>query len=553
MRRLVPLLGLAILVFGAASAPAVSSRGGSLSVTRLVSRGVVILRGLHASTADVPRTGQPRAMPFFSPQPSSGVTTSVSAAFDSLTSSNPGFAGFNGLTGAQSASVNPYDIEPPDQALCVGSGDVVEGVNLALAVYSTRGRLIAGPTSLFTFFHESTSVFPIGDARCYFDTQTQRWFITQLASDLSTFSRVDIAVSQTSDPTRGWNLFSIDTTESGRTGCPCIGDQPLIGADANGFYVSTNEFSLKSLTYVGANIYAMSKVGLESGTTLPPVVDLIEPGLKNQTGSVQPATTPAGLFETANGGTEYLMSSVPVGGGAGVSNQIQVWALSNTKSLTTASPNVTLTQTVLASEPFSMPPAASQQAGPIPLGASVNAASPSPLQTDDYRMQQVVYAHGELWAGLTTSVGSAPQAGIAWFVVRPSGVGASFGATIVNQGYLTVSNLNVFYPSIGVTDSGFGVLAFSLSGPENFPSVGYTTVSDSGPAGKIHIAAAGVAPEDGFTCYAQLGFGPDCRWGDYSAAVGTPAGTVWFAAEYIPNLARDHFVNWGTFIGSLTP
>jgi hypothetical protein len=532
----------------AAQAATASAGGTNTSLTHLVYRGTTTLRG--ALTAGGTASSHPRQVPFLTPNQSPPSANSISSKPDTLASTNPGFFGFNGLTGAQSRSVNPFDVEPPDQGLCAGNGDVVEGVNLALAVYSTAGHLIQGPISLYKFFNEPTSVFPIGDIKCYFDTQTQRWFITQLASNLSTFSRVDIAVSKTSNPAGAYRLFAINDTNSGRALCPCLGDQPLIGADANGFYVSVNAFSLTSFTFEGVSIYATSKAGLESGMA-GPVVHLMPASIQpdNPPVSLQPATSPAGVFQTAAGGTEYLMSSNDFA--PGMQHRILAWALSGTSSLLTATPALSLHGVLLGSESYGRPMPVPQKAGPIPLGASAHATFPSRLSADDQRMNQVVYANGKLWAGLNTTVGT--QTSIAWFVVRPAGGGSSFSAAIANQGYLTAKNAGVFYPSIGVNGSGAAIMAFDLSGPNNFPSVAYAAVSATRPAGPIHIAAAGVDPEDGFTCYSQLGFGPTCRWGDYSAAVGTPAGTIWFAGEYIPDLPRDHFVNWGTFIGSVTP
>ena len=55
----------------------------------------------------------------------------------------------------------------------------------------------------------------------------------------------------------------IDTTNNTGTadhaGCPCFGDQPLIGTDAYGFYVTTNEFPIVGNGFNGAQVYAMSK------------------------------------------------------------------------------------------------------------------------------------------------------------------------------------------------------------------------------------------------------------------------------------------------------
>jgi hypothetical protein len=121
----------------------------------------------------------------------------------------------------------------------------MEVINLAWAVYKTDGTVAAGPQDANSFFGENPSVFT-ADPRCYYDVPTHRWFLTILATDLGTgnsFSRVDIAVSKTSDPAGPYYLYRVDDTFSGQGGCPCFGDQPLLGADANGFYVSVNAFT----------------------------------------------------------------------------------------------------------------------------------------------------------------------------------------------------------------------------------------------------------------------------------------------------------------------
>jgi hypothetical protein len=43
------------------------------------------------------------------------------------------------------------------------------------------------------------------------------------------------------------------------------GDYPHIGADANGIFITTNEFSLFGPGFYGAQIYALSKEALVSG------------------------------------------------------------------------------------------------------------------------------------------------------------------------------------------------------------------------------------------------------------------------------------------------
>jgi len=47
---------------------------------------------------------------------------------------------------------NQFSVEPPDQALCVGNGFVVEVVNTVLRVFDTSGNALSGVVDLNTFY-----------------------------------------------------------------------------------------------------------------------------------------------------------------------------------------------------------------------------------------------------------------------------------------------------------------------------------------------------------------------------------------------------------------
>src|SRR3974390_805018 len=95
-------------------------------------------------------------------------------------------------------------------------------------------------------------------------------------------------------------------------------------------------------------------------------------------------------------------------------NRIAVWALTNTTSLNNPVPSVTLTNVVLNSEVYGLPPNVAQKLGPYPLGMSLGEPEEM-LNSDDDRMQNVVFASDHLWGGLTTIVsdGVNTNAGIA--------------------------------------------------------------------------------------------------------------------------------------------
>jgi hypothetical protein len=494
--------------------------------------------------------------------------------------------GFSGLTHAEQRLAdngNQFSLVPPDQALCVGNGFVLESINTALRAYHTDGSPASGVIAINPFFNLASEIIrsnpPVfgdftSDPKCYYDAPTGHWFVTILQADVDPATgnftgptHVEIAVSQTNDPTGHWNLFSIDTTDGdgslpGHPNCPCLGDQPLIGADANGFYVSTNEFPQFVNGFNGAQVYAISKSAIEaatSGSSLSVVHinagALATPDAGGIWYSIQPATAPGSNYASANNGTEYFMSSLQFGPGA-LDNRIAVWALTNTASLNTASPDVSLSHVVIDSEVYGQPPDSAQKDGPLPLASSVKPVEQLEfLAGNDDRMNQVVFAGGKLWSGVNTVVsGNGPtRVGIAYFIVTPSDPSGTLSATMAKQGYVALTQDDVLFPSIGVNASGKGVMTFTVAGSDYYPSAGYAKIDATNGAGAVHVAAAGAGPDDSFGGYHAFGGTGTDRWGDYSAAVADESGNVWFACEYIPNAPRTVNANWGTFVGHVTP
>jgi len=299
----------------------------------------------------------------------------------------------------------------------------------------------------------------------------------------------------------------------------------------------------------GAQIYALSKFALVLGivpfgvhiTPLPASGGLPFPF------NLQPALSPDGQGDSVNGGTEYFVSAFDFT--SALNQKVSVWAMTNTDTLNAQLGIPGFTTVAVNTETYFVPVEASQKAGPIPLGKSVGQPE-SPLDPDDQRMQIVTFAGGSLWStvGTAIQVGAEVLDGGAYFVIKPAWKNGVLHATVVKQGYVATKNNHLLYPAIGVTEGGNGAMVFTLTGPDYFPSAAYVPISTSGAASAIRLAAKGVTPEDGFSCYPD--FGPPCRWGDYSWAV-TVNNSVWIATEYIGPKVRDKLTNWGTFIGSL--
>jgi hypothetical protein len=517
--------------------------------------------------------------------------------------SNPSLvASFDGLNFRDQRLANggnQFSVEPPDQGLCVGNGYVLESVNTVMNVYDAAGHSKLGVTDLNTFlgypaqFNRTTGQQGpfVTDPSCLYDAATQRWFQVVLTldvfpdtGDFTGRNTIDVAVSQTSNPLGKWTIYHLPVTDDGTEGTPnhhcapfpqdyqplnptaCIGDYPHIGADANGFYITTNEYPLFPPTgFHGAQLYAFSKAALAAGPATLSVTQFDTAGADggNPGFTLWPSVSPGTQYATDAGGTEYLLSSnaAEEANGSGSSRDLLVWALTNTQSLA-GTPALTLSHRTLAVDPYAVPPHSEQKPGDFPLGQCINDTrlrSPawngsgcwrafflpneqpahneveSSLDSNDTRMQQVVYANGKLWGALDTALtlGGTNKAGIAWYVLQPSASSTGVSASLVKTGYLGVANNNVTYPAIGVGANGKGVMAFTLVGADNYPSAAYAPIDALAGVGAVHVIAAGKGPSDGFTSYkAFVGDPPRTRWGDYGAAA-MDGDSVWLASEYI--------------------
>ena len=273
--------------------------------------------------------------------------------------------------------------------------------------------------------------------------------------------------------------------------------------------------------------------------------------------SVQPSNHARGTPTGANGGTEFLLSTLNPRGFA--DNRLQLWSLTNTNSLRGNAPTLTLATHTLTTEAYIQTNVVPQKNGPTPLRNALNQHDHlgDPLETldpGDLRMQQVIFAGGKLYAAMSTLLlkpSGGTRNGVAWFVIHPGAAILPLKATVTAQGYLAAVNIYLMYPAIAVNSSGEGVIGFSMSSKAIFPSAGYSRFLGTSTENVIHLAFPGAAPEDGFSGYFEFGGNGVARWGDYSASTVAPDGTLWFADEYIPNLPRTTFTNWGTAIGAL--
>ncbi|HLB61631.1 MAG TPA: hypothetical protein VJN50_02680 [Actinomycetota bacterium] len=545
--------------------------------------------------------------------------------------------GSNHFQNRYSNGGNQFSLEPPDQGLCAGNGYVMETVNDVVQVYDTTGTPLiegnpafadAGSVGLamneFYGYPPSfdRTLFKFGpflfDPACLFDPASNRWFhlIADLRQNRATGAftgagSVDLAVSRTGNPLRGWRVYRINTVNDGTGGTPdhdcaggpCFADFPHLGIDQDGVYITTNEYSFFADGYTGAQLYALSKADLVAGSNTPTAVyfeSLQVPELGQPSFTVRATIGRPGAFSGAKGGTQYFLSSTAgdgyeTGNTTGGSDQMVVWALTNSSSLGGDSPDPKLRHVVVETLPYVFPPLALQRdEGPLPLLDCINQGvdcvgdpapfvqeGPYPLDGSDTRVLSAFVQDGVLWGTLGTAIdgpgGSdyraetnfAPEpidqkVGVFYFAIRPQWHDGLDGS-VVQQGYVAVDDANLIYPSIAFANDDVGFIGVTLVGPDMHPSAAYMKVGPGFEPSKVRVAAEGVGPDDGFTGTFEGDFRP--RWGDYGYAVPGAGGTVWLASEYIAQrcdsdtfladptcgYTRSFFANWSTRVTQLQP
>jgi hypothetical protein len=649
MRKIIATSGAAAIAAALLSLPGAANAAPS-DTRQITSSGTTSIRGL-ATGADGLQQPELRAGPdeeegdvpstrpdpnfkhgIFPKHPLEAPVVASSAVADANPAVRASIQGLNHRDQRLANGGNQFSLEPPDQALCVGNGFTVESVNSVLRVYDSDARPLTGVQDLNTFFDYPAAVdrtktpAVVGpnviDPVCHFDPDFQRFVVAittlhvDAAGDFNGRNTIDVAVSNTSDPTGAWTIYSVPAQNDGTEGTPnhgctrddgtpgpCFQDYPHIGGDANGIYITTNEYDLFGPNFNAAQVFAFSKAQLAEHpaavrVTLVPNLELAgTPGF-----TVWPATSPADQYASDANGTEFMLSSVAgdgseTGNPTGTARRLGLWALTNTASLDAATPELRVTNRLINSETYVFPPTAEQKAGDFPLGQCINdtttptdfgpgcwqlffepADEPahdeviSHLDANDTRMQQTWYTNGVLWGALDTAVRVRGElkAGIAWFAVEPKINGSGkVGGNVEEQGYLALANSNLTYPAITMLPNGKGAIAFTVGGEDRYPSAGYAAISSSGRVGPIHIVGHGEGVSDGFTSYkAFVGDPPRTRWGDYGAAV-TDGRSIWMASEYIAQTCtleqyltppigscggtRTSLGNWSTRLTKITP
>lgn len=370
---------------------------------------------------------------------------------------------------------------PPDTMGAVGPNHIVELINGRYAAYDRTGAL--QESSTLDSFWVDAGVTPAGsfsfDPRIVYDQHSSRWFATAVdnAGGANNFL---VGVSESSDPTAGWNAFQVDSDDDNSNWA----DFPMLGLNQDNVVISANMFSLTGGS-TNTGFLVIDKSDLISGTLTTTAYEDVA--------GADTGFTPQPIFDfDNNSGSLKILSSYNKAAGVLRASSIDSSALTSGSFISVAS--------------RTPPPDIDQPGSKTDVDASNSRFSGNVVQ------QQIAgRANASLWAAHGVEVDG--RAAIEWYEID------AVTDAILQSGLIDDLTLGINYPSIAVNDFGDVVIGFSGGDPDTFMSTYFVAGQTTGGVttfGDITLSKAGVAD------YERLDGSGRNRWGDYSATVLDP-------------------------------
>ena len=379
------------------------------------------------------------------------------------------------------SNIGQSGFTPPDTMGAVGPNHIVELINGRYAAYDRTGSLQEG-SSLDQFWIDA-GITPAGnfsfDPRIVYDQHSGRWFATAVDNARGPNNYL-VGVSNSSDPTAGWNAFQIDSDFNNSDWA----DFPMLGLNRDHVVISANMFPLSGGS-ANVGFIVMNKNDLMSGTlnlTTYEDVNFADTGF-----SVQP------VFDQGNNsGPLKLLSAYNKPAGFLKTSSI------DDSTLNTAGGFIAVTAR-------NDPPTIDQPGPKTNIQAGNSRFSGNVIQ------QNIGRANDSLWAVHSVEVNG--RAAIEWYEID------AVTDAVIQSGLIDDPSLGLNFPSIAANIYGDVVIGFSGGDPDTFMSTYFVagqTESGVTTFGEITISMAGVAD------YERLDGSGRNRWGDYSATVVDP-------------------------------
>jgi hypothetical protein len=383
--------------------------------------------------------------------------------------------------------VSSGGFEPPDVTLAAGPGTLVELVNLAARVWRTDGGTTQQVQTLTLSSLFQTGGDRLTDPRVLFDVPSGRYFAS--ISDVDTNSVV-LAISRSSDPSSGWNVYSFAAA-----GCA---DQPRLGVADGIVVLGADVFASCDQNFspsLGGELWIVNKQQLVDGAT---TVSSTTFGPDRQYESLAPVQS---LSATS---TEYVVAlDAPAS---------RVVHLLTVDGIPPAAVRVQEVASPSISPVTPPPPALQLRTGP-------GSRQPS-IETNDDRVLDSAWENGKLW--LSANSGCLPGGDTTLRSCARVIELATATRTVTWDTDISKSGAYLFYPAIRPDSSGNLVVVYGESSATELP----------------RLVAVGRAPDGSLSTPVTVAQSASQhvggRYGDYFGAARDPLHPelVWVAGEH---------------------
>ncbi len=392
---------------------------------------------------------------------------------------------------------------PPDPALAVGPDHIVQVVNMDLAWYSKDGtqqfRTRLDSTGNPGFFEDVGGGSFTFDPKCFYDSESERFFILALEVYGSSQAWITFAISDDSDPNGIWYKYRTDARITVGSSTYWV-DYPGLGFDSDGIYVNGNLFRLNGGGggFAGVAYRSIDKSSILNG------------------GTAQYTTIRDGGAASAQSTQHFGNNIAPFFVSARTSTSIRVTAIRD--ALTSPS----IVNANVSVPAWSSPPDAPNNGGTI--------------STLDGRIMNVMWRDGKLLAGHGVSAGGRVVS--RWYEFDTGNWPNSGSPSLIQSGNVSGgAGTYCFFPALYSNDAGDIGMVTAFSRSNEFASVRFTgrSAGDAlGTMGALVNAKTGTAAGNG-------------RWGDYFDMALDPDGcTFWLVGEYYES------GGWNSWITSFT-
>ena len=331
-----------------------------------------------------------------------------------------------------------------------------------------------------------------------------------LESDFSTFSRIDLAVSRTSNPEDGWYFYIFDSVVK-IGGFDSFADYPGLGVDKEAIYITNNMFGP---SFKGVRLWIVPKASFYSG--MGGTSNVYDPsnGLGFNFFTAQPA---------------HVFGDGPIGVGIYLTEFVQNMIGVND-----------YIRTVKVIDPLGSP---SFEIDSIDLGEIAapgfdnqflpQKGSTFTIRANDSRALNAVWRNGQLATcfkikGDGFGADLINQATAHWVLLNDNNGGSP---TLLDQGNILGEDIapstSTFYPAVALNKDNSLAIGFSATGPNIYPGAYYTGRLASDPAGTVDTSKV---LREGVTSYSSFAE----RWGDYTSISVDPEDDYcfWVYNEY---------------------